>query len=73
MQAGIDPADRSLVPHRDRSRELLRSFTGGDADITDSMRRMWDNEDPERVSGGVVDRELFAYAKRVFSTPTLGT
>lgn len=67
MHAGTDPIDPTLDPYRQRARELLHAFTGGDADIADSMRRMWDNEDPEKVSRGNVDRELADYAKQVFS------
>ena len=66
MEAGTDPTDPRLNVYRDRSRELLQAFTGGDPGISDSMRRMWDNEDPEQISRGVVDRELFGYAKQVF-------
>lgn len=66
MRAGTDPADPALDPIRARARELLAAFTGGDPGIAASMRRMWDSEDPTEVSRGAVDRELFAYSRRVF-------
>jgi len=66
MEAGTDPGDPQLASYRDRSQRLLSAFTGGDAAMTDSMRRMWDNEDPENVSQGIVDRKLFDYARQVF-------
>jgi DNA-binding transcriptional MerR regulator len=68
LQAGTDPADEKLDPYRRRARELLRAFTGGDADISASLGRMWRDEDPEKVSRGMIDRDLADYAKRVFDT-----
>ncbi len=70
MEAGTGPGDPRLAPYRTRSQRLRSAFTGGDPAVTDSMRRMWDREDPEKVSQGVVDRELFDYARQVFSART---
>ena len=66
MEKGTDPADPTLDPIRARARELLAAFTGGDPGIAESMRRMWDAEDPAELSRGMVDRELFAYSRRAF-------
>lgn len=70
MHAGTDPTDQKLDPYRAQARELLRAFTGGDADVIASLDRMWSNEDPEKVSRGMVDRELADYVNRIFNAPS---
>jgi MerR family transcriptional regulator, thiopeptide resistance regulator len=65
MKAGTDPTDPKLDAYHERARRLLRAFTGGDADIGEAMRRMWENEDPAQISQGVVDRELWEYGAKV--------
>jgi TipAS antibiotic-recognition domain len=65
MQTGTAPDDPRLEPHRRRARELIAAFTGGEPDIAASLERVWSTEDPERVSHGMVDRELAEYAGRV--------
>lgn len=65
MEAGTDPADPRLDAHHERARTLLRAFTGGESDIEKAMRRMWNKEDPELVSQGMVDRELWEYGAKV--------
>lgn len=64
-QAGTDPADAKLAPVRERARGLVGAFTGGDAGISLSLRDMWANQDPETLSRGMVDRELWDYYLRV--------
>jgi MerR family transcriptional regulator, thiopeptide resistance regulator len=65
MEQGTDPADPKLRPLAERGRELLAMFTGGDPGIKDSLNRMWANEDPEKLSHGMVDAEVMAYYGRV--------
>ena len=65
MDAGTDPADPKLKPIAERGRELVAMFTGGDPGIKDSLNQMWANEDPEKLSHGMVDAELMAYYGRV--------
>ena len=65
MDAGTDPADPKLRPLAERGRELVAMFTGGDPGITSSLKRMWENEDPEKVSHGMVDAEVWAYYGKV--------
>lgn len=65
MEAGTDPADPKLDACHQRARELLRAFTGGEADIDQAMRRMWTHEDPANVSRGVVDQKLWDYGAKV--------
>lgn len=64
-QAGTDPADAELAPLRERARGLVGEFTGGDAGISQSLGKMWANEDPDKLSRGMVDRELWDYYLRV--------
>lgn len=65
MEAGTDPADPRLDAYHERSRQLLRAFTGGEADIEQAMRRMWTHEDPAHVSRNAVDQELWEYGAKV--------
>jgi MerR family transcriptional regulator, thiopeptide resistance regulator len=61
LDAGTDPADPKLRPLAERGRELVAMFTGGDPGIMISLKRMWENEDPEKVSHGMVDAEVWSY------------
>jgi DNA-binding transcriptional MerR regulator len=65
MAAGTDPADPKLRPVGERAHELLEMFTGGDPGIQDSLREMWQNEDPEKVSRGMDDAVVVEYLGRV--------
>lgn len=71
MQAGTDPQDPKLEPYRGRARELVRAFTGGEADIAQSLGKVWANEDPKKVSHGMVDRELWDYYTRMCEAPAM--
>jgi len=50
-----------------RWRELVEEFTGGDADIGDSLARMYGEEGVERASRGAVSAELMAYVGRALA------
>ena len=65
MDAGTDPADPKLRPLAERGQELVAMFTGGDPGITKSLKQMWEHEDPEKVSHGMVDAEVMAYYGRI--------
>ena len=65
MEAGTDPADPKLRPLAERGTELVAMFTGRDPGIERSLGEMWRNEDREKVSLGMADRELMAYYGRV--------
>ena len=65
MDAGTDPADPKLHPLAARGRELVAMFTGGDPGITSALKEMWEKEDPETVSHGMVDAEVMAYYGKV--------
>jgi DNA-binding transcriptional MerR regulator len=65
LDAGTDPADPKLRPLAERGRELVAMFTGGDPGIMISLKRMWENEDPQKVSHGMVDAEVWAYYGKV--------
>jgi MerR family transcriptional regulator, thiopeptide resistance regulator len=65
LDAGTDPADPKLRPLAQRGRELVAMFTGGDPGITSALKEMWEKEDPEQVSHGMVDAEVMAYYGKV--------
>ena len=65
MDKGTDPADPKLRPIGERSRELLKMFTGGDPGIEASLKNMYETEGPEKASRGMADPEVFAYLAKV--------
>jgi DNA-binding transcriptional MerR regulator len=65
LDAGTDPADPKLRPLAERGRELVAMFTGGDPGITSALKEMWAKEDPDQVSHGMVDAELWDYYGKV--------
>jgi DNA-binding transcriptional MerR regulator len=65
MEARTDPADPKLRPIGERSRELLKMFTGGDPGIEASLKTMYETEGPEKASRGMADPEVFAYLAKV--------
>jgi DNA-binding transcriptional MerR regulator len=52
---GTDPADPAVQRLVTRSGELIQMFTGGDPGIATSLKRMYEEEGPERASRGVAD------------------
>jgi DNA-binding transcriptional MerR regulator len=65
LNAGTDPGDPKLRPLAERGRELVAMFTGGDPGITSALKQMWEKEDPDQVSRGMVDAELWDYYGKV--------
>jgi DNA-binding transcriptional MerR regulator len=59
--AGTDPADPKVVALAARWKEMIEAFTGGDPGIRDSMKRMYEQEGPEKASRGAVNPDLLAY------------
>ena len=62
--AGTDPASPEVQALARRSEELIEMFTGGDAGIRASLKRLYDEEGPERASRGMASPELFEYLRR---------
>jgi DNA-binding transcriptional MerR regulator len=65
LDKGTDPADPKLRPIGERSRELLKLFTGGDPGIEASLKRMYETEGPQKASRGMADPEVFEYLAKV--------
>ena len=65
MENGTDPADPKLRPIGERSRELLKMFTGGNPGIENSLKTMYETEGPEKASRGMADPAVFAYLAEV--------
>ena len=65
LDAGSDPTDPRLRPLAKRGRELVAMFTGGDPGITSALKEMWAKEDPDQVSHGMVDAEVWEYYGKV--------
>jgi DNA-binding transcriptional MerR regulator len=62
--AGADPATPEVQALSRRSEELIEMFTGGDPGIRASLKRMYDEEGPQRASRGMASPELFEYLRR---------
>jgi MerR family transcriptional regulator, thiopeptide resistance regulator len=60
-EAGVDPAAPEAQAVGDRARELIEMFTGGDQGITESLRRMYEQEDHSKLTRGLGDPEDVAY------------
>jgi MerR family transcriptional regulator, thiopeptide resistance regulator len=52
---GVDPAAPEAQAVGDRAGELIQMFTGGDPGITESLRRMYEQEDPQKLTRGMGD------------------
>ena len=57
----VDPADAEAQAVGDRAAELIQMFTGGDPGITESLRRMYEQEDPQKLTRGMGSPEDMAY------------
>jgi DNA-binding transcriptional MerR regulator len=62
--AGTDAADPAVQALVARSGELIRMFTGGDPGIAASLKRMYEQEGPQRASRGVADPADIEYLER---------
>jgi len=60
-EAGVDPAAPEAQAVGDRAFELIEMFTGGDPGITASLRRMYEQESPEKLTRGMGSPEDVAY------------
>jgi len=70
--AGTDPAAPEVQELARRSEELIELFTGGDPGIRASLKRMYDEEGPERASRGRASPELFEYLRRAHDAAASG-
>lgn len=60
-EAGVEPADPRVREVAARAKALIGQFTGGDPEMLASLRRVYENEDPQAVSHGMVTPERQAY------------
>ncbi len=67
-EKGTDPADPAVQALVTRSGELIQMFTGGDPGIAASLKRMYEQEGPERASRGVADPADLAYLEQARAT-----
>lgn len=64
MAKGTDPTSEPVKALARRSIELIQAFTGGDPGIEQSLNQMWQQEQPEVVSRGMVDTAVMEYLGR---------
>jgi DNA-binding transcriptional MerR regulator len=67
-EAGTDPADPAVQALVTRSGELIRMFTGGDPAIEAGLKRMYEQEGPQRASRGVAEPADLEYLERARAT-----
>ncbi len=58
---GVDPAAPEAQAVGDRAGELIQMFTGGDPGIAQSLQRMYQNEDPQKLTRGMGSPEDMEY------------
>jgi DNA-binding transcriptional MerR regulator len=63
-ERGTDPADPKVQALVDRWQALIQAFTGGDAGITASLKRMYGEQGAEQASRGAMSAELQEYVGR---------
>jgi hypothetical protein len=57
----VDPASPEAQAVGDRAGELIQMFTGGDPGIAESLRRMYQQEDPQKLTRGMGSPEDMEY------------
>jgi MerR family transcriptional regulator, thiopeptide resistance regulator len=62
--AGTDPADPKVQALVDRWQALIQAFTGGDAGIMASLKRMYGEQGAEQASRGAMSAGLQEYVGR---------
>jgi DNA-binding transcriptional MerR regulator len=60
-ERGVDPAAPEAQAVGDRASELIQMFTGGDPGITNALRRMYQQEDPQKLTRGMGSIEDMEY------------
>lgn len=60
-ERGVDPGAPEAQAVGDRAAELIQMFTGGDQGITESLRRMYEQEDPQSLTRGMGSPEDMEY------------
>jgi DNA-binding transcriptional MerR regulator len=58
---GVDPSAPEAQAVGDRAGELIQMFTGGDPGIAQSLQRMYQNEDPQKLTRGMGSPEDMEY------------
>jgi hypothetical protein len=61
---GTDPTSEAVKALARKSLELIQAFTGGDPGIEQSLNRMYQQESPEVVSRGAIDKAVMEYLSR---------
>ncbi|BAS59694.1 MerR family transcriptional regulator [Leptolyngbya boryana NIES-2135] len=67
MAKGTDLTAAPVKALARRSIELIQAFTGGDPGVEQALNRMWQQEQPEVVSRGMVDAAMMEYLARARS------
>ena len=72
MEAGADPASPEVQELANQWEELISQFTGGNPEIRESLQKMYETEEPEKASRGMVDPEVMTFAQRAMEARPKG-
>jgi MerR family transcriptional regulator, thiopeptide resistance regulator len=65
MEKGLDPADPQVQALEKRRQALVNAFTGGDAGIAQSLKRLWTEQGDKLAAQYGYDPKLMEYLARV--------
>jgi len=65
MEKGTDPADPKLRELEKRRQALVNAFTGGDAEIEQSLKRLWTEQGDKLCAQYGYDPKLMEYLGKV--------
>jgi DNA-binding transcriptional MerR regulator len=65
MEKGTDPADPKLQELEKRRQALVNEFTGGDAGVTQSLKRLWTEQGDKLCAQYGMDPKLLEYLGKV--------
>jgi DNA-binding transcriptional MerR regulator len=65
MEAGTDPADPKMRQYEQRRQALVNAFTGGDAGIAESLKRMWTEQGDKLCAQFGMDPKVLEYLRKV--------
>ncbi len=65
MERGTDPADLRVQALEQRRRALVSAFSGGDAGVEHSLKRMWTEQGDKLCAQYGYDPKLLAYLGKV--------
>lgn len=67
MEKGTDPASETAQRLGEQWMRLVQAFTGGDIETQKSLKRMYEQEGPEKASHNMLDTAVQDYVSRIMA------